>query len=106
LAKELLGENCGKNSSRSHHDTRAKGPTTLDFSVITLFNTQTVMLFYVFPFRTPMATQLAPYFPHGVPPVCPDDVNQAFESSYAIDDLQVEPFCLIFIHAHLLEEPQ
>jgi hypothetical protein len=45
LAKELLGENCGKNSSRSHHDTRAKGPTTLDFSVITLFNTQTVMVF-------------------------------------------------------------
>jgi hypothetical protein len=54
---------------------------------------------------TPIGLDLAPYFPQGILPCCPEDPEKSFPSSYYPDNLQSVPACLIDA-THLLEEPQ
>jgi hypothetical protein len=49
---------------------------------------------------------LAPYFPHGSLPFCPEDPNQHYSTSYLFDNLQTDPACLINPSNHVLEDPQ
>jgi hypothetical protein len=57
----------------------------------------------------PYEKDLLPYFPHQILPVCPDDPDQSFESSYSLGRIYLEssrPTCDIHPATHVLEEPQ
>jgi hypothetical protein len=55
--------------------------------------------------NTPTGLDLAPYFPQGIRPHCPEDPEQSFPTSYYTDTCQSAPACDID-PTHLLEEPQ
>jgi hypothetical protein len=69
-------------------------------------NTATNSCDCLMPFARPQGADIAPYFPRGVPPFCPDDTTQLYENSYLFNILQGEPICLINNTNHVLEEPQ
>lgn len=54
---------------------------------------------------TPIRSEIAPYFPHQTLPFCPDDLDQRFDYSYSINNLQTEPTCLMSTN-HVLIEPR
>jgi hypothetical protein len=57
-------------------------------------------------FFLPADTDIAPYFPNGVLPHCPEDSTGNFRNSYASRNLELIPTCLINPTNHILEDPQ
>ena len=55
---------------------------------------------------TPGLPDLMPYFPHSIVPLCPNDSNRSFATSYTMGDLLTLPVCQINPAYHLLEEPE
>jgi hypothetical protein len=59
------------------------------------------------PYRlsVPVPPDIAPYFPGGVLPHCPEDTNELFVTSYPDNTVVTEPQCYID-PSHVLEDPQ
>lgn len=57
-------------------------------------------------FATPFTDEITPYFPHQTLPVCPEDTNQTFATSYSVNNLQTFPLCLVVPTNHVLVEPR
>jgi hypothetical protein len=55
---------------------------------------------------TPALTDLVPYFPHSIVPLCPNDNSYSFATSYTMGNLQTDPVCLIVPGQHHLPYPQ
>jgi hypothetical protein len=54
---------------------------------------------------TPVGQDLAPFFPQGILPHCPEDPQASFPVCYVPNDCQAVPACQIDL-SHILEEPQ
>ncbi len=61
---------------------------------------------FIYPYSTPVPSDLTPYFPRHLAPYCPDDSFQTFATSYQINNLLTEPTCYIVPNSHILEEPR
>lgn len=51
---------------------------------------------------TPVLSDLVPYFPHSIVPLCPNDTARSFATSYTIGNLQTDPVCEIVPLFHTL----
>lgn len=56
-------------------------------------------------YDTPQGPDLAPFFPQGVLPFCPNDPYRLFVTSYRPNNEETKPQCNV-IASHVLEEPQ
>ena len=55
---------------------------------------------------TPVLSDLMPYFPHSIVPLCPNDTARSFATSYTMGDLQVAPVCIVIPVYHILNGPE
>lgn len=53
----------------------------------------------------PALADLLPYFPHQIAPYCPDDSSFNYDTSYAANDGNTAPVCLILPFSHVLVDP-